>query len=365
MNNKLSRIIVILLAFMMLFELSACGKEELTYSTGGLEEVSFEESMDEQPDRAVVRGTDPIYQSVTDRLDGTLLTSDFYMYRDTLSEDYKKAYDLLRAGILKCEEVINMTVPVKKEDARTLFQAVLYDSPELFWADCKFRYAINNYGDVTKFLPTYNELAKDLEGNRKKIEEAIAQPLADMWSLDSEIAKVKYAHDYLTNQLSYDLNAPNNQNIYSSFVGKKTVCSGYTRAFQYMMQKMGIPCSYIVGTAGEKHAWNIVKINGEFYSMDVTWDDPINGREGKYYYSYFNITDTEIAKDHTRDAFSALLPVCSGTAMNYKNAFGGNANGTNFASIHGELPEGYGAGGGFLGAPETTPDTTGNPYIAN
>lgn len=372
----MKRLIAALILLCMLLSLCACGKTEepvapaapaeetLDLAFGGLEDFTSEEELDENPDRAITRGTEPIYQSVSAQLDGTWLTPEFYFYRETLTDEYKQAYDVLRAGIMNADETINMTVPVLKEDAMSLYKAVLYDSPEIFWIDCKFKVSTNNYGQVTKIKPVYNELAKDIEGNMKKIEEAVAQPLADMWSLKTDIEKVKYAHDYLTKLLSYDVNAAYNQTIYSTFVNKVTVCAGYSHGFQYMMQKMGIPCAFVVGYAGEKHAWSLVKIDGEYYSMDVTWDDPRNGKENTWYYTYFNLTDEAIGKDHTRQDASTKLPAATGTKMSYANYFGGKANGTDFASIHGELPEGYGGKGGFIGKPEeTTVDTTGNPYL--
>ena len=48
------------------------------------------------------------------------------------------------------------------------------------------------------------------------------------------------------------------------------VCAGYAHAFQYCMQKLGIPAAYIVGYAGEAHAWNLLQLGGEYYCMDVT-----------------------------------------------------------------------------------------------
>ena len=55
--------------------------------------------------------------------------------------------------------------------------------------------------------------------------------------------------------------APDNQNIYSALVGKRTVCAGYARSAQYLLQKMGMECIYVTGTCanGEAHAWNQVK----------------------------------------------------------------------------------------------------------
>lgn len=332
--------------------------EGMELGTGLLEEEESVAELDENPDRSIDRAVTPIEPVPAEMLDGTLLTNKFYYYRSTLDETYQQAYDLIRSHLLKGTTKFSMTVPVKKEDFFDIYKKVVYDSPDLFWVEINgSRYSYNNQGLVTAFMPGYNDLAKDIEGNKKKLEAATEEALADMWSLSSDAEKAKYAHDWLCYKVSYDLDAPYNQNCYSALVKDTTVCAGYAHGFQYLMQKVGIPCGYILGYAeGGYHAWNIVKLDGKHYAMDVTWDDPINGKKGKYYYSYFNITDKKISKDHVREEVSAALPTAKGTACSYKNAFGGNSPGTDFDAIKGKMPEkktDKGADG-----------ASGNPYLS-
>lgn len=136
-------------------------------------------------------------------------------------------------------------------------------------------------------------------------------------SLPEDVEKVKLVHDYLTNTIQYVAGSPYNQSAYSAIVFGITVCAGYAHAFQYCMQKLGIPAAYIVGYAGEAHAWNLLQLGGEYYCMDVTWDDPLGNPPTTYYYNYFNITDAQISKDHTRTRFprSFLLPTEHATAL--------------------------------------------------
>ena len=370
-----SKITSFLLIVSLILSLAGCGSdagnttaapvedtvvmEGLEYGTGLMEEEESAAELDENPDRAIDRSPTPIEAVPAEMLDGTLLTDNFYYYRSTLDETYQQAYDLIRSHLLKGTEKFSMTVPVAKEDFFDIYKKVVYDSPELFWVEINgSRYSYNNQGYVTAFMPGYNDLVKDIEGNQKKMEQATEEALADMWSLSSDAEKAKYAHDWLCYSVSYDLNAPYNQNCFSSLVNGSTVCAGYAHGFQYLMQKLGIPCAYILGYAGGGyHAWNIVKLDGKHYAMDVTWDDPINAKKGKYYYSYFNITDKKISKDHVREDVSAELPAAKGTACSYKNAFGGNSPGTDFDGIKGELPEKINADNGTSGA-------EGNPYLS-
>lgn len=71
---------------------------------------------------------------------------------------------------------------------------------------------------------------------------------------------------------------------------------------------MGVPCYYCTGYAGENHAWNIIRLDGEFYNVDATWDDTTPNT-----YDYFNKTDNEFAPNHRREELSVYLPSCGGT----------------------------------------------------
>lgn len=116
-------------------------------------------------------------------------------------------------------------------------------------------------------------------------------------------------HDALASAVTYDLTADMNQSAYSALVNGKSVCAGYARAYQYLLQQLGIPCYYCTGYSGGDHAWNIVKLDDGYYNVDVTWDDANTLR-----YDYFNKTDADFASTHVRQNLSVYLPACNGTA---------------------------------------------------
>ena len=74
------------------------------------------------------------------------------------------------------------------------------------------------------------------------------------------------------------------------------------------MTQLGVPCYYCTGYAGENHAWNIIRLDGEYYNVDATWDDTTPNT-----YDYFNKTDQEFAPTHMREELSVYLPSCTGT----------------------------------------------------
>lgn len=113
-------------------------------------------------------------------------------------------------------------------------------------------------------------------------------------------------HDYLVNHTRYDYQnyvkgtLPNEAfTDYGALVLGSAVCSGYSKALYRMLNLAGIQ-NYIVKGYGDNvlHTWNIVKVDGKFYHVDSTWDDPVWVKD-TLTYDYFNLTDTQMAKDHT------------------------------------------------------------------
>ena len=105
--------------------------------------------------------------------------------------------------------------------------------------------------------------------------------------------KVKSIHDYIANNAEYDtsISKSNIFDAYGALVTGLCVCEGYAEAFKLLCNREGIPCITVVGTGGGgAHKWNMVQMeNGEWYTLDATWDD-----QTQIYYSYFLIgSDTK------------------------------------------------------------------------
>jgi len=133
---------------------------------------------------------------------------------------------------------------------------------------------------------------------------------------DNELA----IHDYLVSNVKYELVDDAIYNAYDTLINGTAVCNGYAECFKTFMDMLGIECTAISGSAnGELHIWNLVKLGGAWYQVDVTWDDPINGK-GRIEHAYFNITDSDMAKDHTW--VSSNYPVATGAEHSYPNIKG-------------------------------------------
>ena len=254
---------------------------------------------------------------------GKALEDHHYFYRVTLEPRRKQVYDEIRSGLLDVDASIPITTEkVTIEEAFDLYQMVVMDGPELFYvsASCSAYYDRNGW--TTSIVPDYNQLSQDVSGASEAIRAATASAVEVMEELPSDIERVRFAHDYLTSHVTYVLPSPHDQNCYSALVNHRSVCAGYSRAFQYLLHHVDIPCAYLEGDANGPHAWNLVQLGGQFYAMDVTWDDPMGNHPDRFFYTYFNLTDAEFEYDHTRGPLARMLPRAMGTVYSYSNWYG-------------------------------------------
>ena len=122
---------------------------------------------------------------------------------------------------------------------------------------------------------------------------------------DYDIAKA--LHDYLVLNCKYDMRLYSGDMPDVSYTANgallegTAVCAGYAKAYEALMDAAGIPCEYVSGYATGNHAWNVVEIDGEWYHVDTTWDDPTPDREGYVRYDYFLKSDDYMRQNlHTR-----------------------------------------------------------------
>lgn len=118
----------------------------------------------------------------------------------------------------------------------------------------------------------------------------------------TDYEKVKAIHDYIINLASYD-QTYKKHTAYNTLINKSSVCEGYAAAAYRLFTEAGIKCRIITGdTEGGAHAWNIVFVDGKWYNIDLTWDDPISSSgESILRYDYF-LKNQKDFSDHVRDA---------------------------------------------------------------
>ena len=229
---------------------------------------------------------------------------EIYIYYSFLDDNKKLVYKQIYENAIIYNKSVNLINTITVDELKTTIEALYNDHPELFYLDTNYTYKYNNQNEVVEINLQYNDLINNIEENKKKFDDRVNTIVAEAKTLSSDFEKEKYVYRKLLDETTYDKNATLNQSAYSSLILGKSVCAGYSRAFQLILQKLEIPTYYVLGTANEEHAWNIVKLSGEYYNVDLTWDD--TGRR----YSHFNITDKEISKTHERASVSRKLPKC-------------------------------------------------------
>ncbi len=240
-----------------------------------------------------------------------------YPYYDQLNETQKGLYTEFYSNALALNDTFIPNEDITAEDLETVFRCVFCDHPELFWLDTKYNYQyMEESKKIVSVTLNYNETAEDIEASKAAFNNSANEILVAAQQYSTDYEKEKYVHDALIAKNVYDLNSALNQSAFSAMCSGSTVCAGYARSFQYLLQQLNIPCYYVIGTSeGEDHAWNIVLIDGSFYNVDLTWDDCAS-EDDPYY--FFNLDDASFNEYHTRASLSTTLPNCTSTLLAHK-----------------------------------------------
>lgn len=127
---------------------------------------------------------------------------------------------------------------------------------------------------------------------------------------DAEKALV--LHDFLAANCEYGSHEESDTK-YGALVDGKALCTGYAKAYEALLQKAGVPCTTVVNST---HEWNLVEIDGEWYHVDVTWDDARGA--GQILHDYFLLSDDEIADDTHVDWYSGGIEAQSDHYRSYR-----------------------------------------------
>ena len=292
----------------------------------------------------ISRDARPIRRIVKQDVYGNILSEDFYFYRNTLSKSEQNLYDQIYANAVDLDPDFNLTTKIHSSKLRDIFDSVRMDNPDLFWLSTAYSYSYDNNDNVTSMTLGFYDMVNNLDSFKNDFYNCADSALEHIMGLDSDIEKVKHVHDLLTNINNYEF-GPLDQSAYSGICQGKTVCAGYASAFQYYMQRLGILSATLYGDAGESHAWSMVYLDGDFYEMDVTWNDPIGNPATTYYYDYFNVSSSKMAESRIRNDRSALLPKANGSIYSFSNWYGNdpgrNFDGLNYGKPKTNLPHLY------------------------
>lgn len=243
---------------------------------------------------------------------GLYFDSLFYPYYYLLDETGQAVYRQIYANANALNKTFMPCQDITVNALKTVFEAVYNDHPELFWLETSYDCKYSRSGKCIEITLQFSVTEEEMADFRNTFDTQVNRILYQAWSLPDDYEKEKYVHNKLLELVEYQSGAPMSQSAYSALVNGKTVCAGYARAFQYLMHQLGIPCYYCTGYSGENHAWNIIYLYGEYYNVDLTWDDTEPAT-----YRYFNKTDQDYETTHVRRSLAQKLPACEGTS--YRN----------------------------------------------
>jgi len=215
-----------------------------------------------------------------------------------LNDKEKVLYDEFKEAALQyVDEFYTSLKNVDFEDANNVLKAVVLDHLEIFWI--KNFSALEILGKIgtnksikMNYYYTKEEAIQINEELKDKFNEIINN--ANTYQTDYD--KIKYVHDYLIDNGTYVKYEKGEEGEYQSFISiirdGKTVCSGFSYAFKYIMDKLGIDCIIIADIntdedENESHMWNIVKNEEKWYNVDITYDDEISEGDGEISYMFF------------------------------------------------------------------------------
>lgn len=313
--------------------LNGCSYEELACEVRDYLQLNNEEQVllkDEDSGTVSARALEDVEQAPAEAVDGLKEEQTQAFHYNRLSEPEQKLYGEILYILQEHLEDIQISTTDSGE-VEKVFQCVLNDHPEIFYVEgyTLTRYALGEELKMMTLSGTYSMTPETIEAKKQLIDSYVNQCFASLPTGEgSQYAIARYVYEYLIENTEYDAGAPDNQNICSVFITHRSVCQGYAKATQYLLQKAGIEATLIMGTVqnGEGHAWNLVKLDGENYFMDTTWGDasyqmtegsvqnagslpPIN-------YDYLCVTTGQLSKTHTIEEV-VPVPVCTAMTDNY------------------------------------------------
>ncbi len=301
--------------------------DESSFPSGSDEQINSKNDTEELKPNKVDVSTEDEAKEISDNTDtgetGKKLTFDetYYPYFAMLNDRGQNLYKQIYANA----EAYNTDFAPIEEDATSseVYNAlisVLFDHPELFWLNSAMYTEYDYQGNVIKIALDFYDEFDAIESAKKEFESAADTLIAGAKELSSDYDKELYIHDQLVDKLIYKSGSLD-QSAYSAIVGDETVCAGYAKAMQYLMQELEIPTYFCMGWGGSYldgslHGWDIVKLDSDYYNVDCTWDD-----QDPEIYDYFNVTDSDNYW-HSRLWNSRYLPACNGTEYAYDNDAG-------------------------------------------
>lgn len=235
----------------------------------------------------------------------------------SLDEKKRQVYDRTVSALMRHETGVTFT----DEDALTfdeffdLYYLIYNDEYRLFYISNTIEYYVDpKTGYLKNVELKYNYNRLQAENMQQELDARCDEIMSAVTPQMSDYEIVKLIHDAIVTGCTYkevkDMNT-----VYGCLVNGEALCQGYSRSFMYLCGEAGIVSYGVFGEANGPHMWNIVEMDGEYYHVDCTWDDPDRG--DRIHYDYFGLTDSRIKELRETDEYTYDIPAANGTRYQY------------------------------------------------
>ena len=229
----------------------------------------------------------------------------------TLDNTHKVLYDKLVSAMLSCEKKITFTTDEKVtfQQLFDTYQLIYNDENRLFYISPTINYSTDpSTGYIKAMDVSYIFDIDKIPSMQAEVDKAADNILSMITPEMNDYEIVKLFHDYIIRNCTYDEKSANPNTIYGALVEKEALCQGYAQSFTYLCSLAGIDSLIVLGVANEPHMWNIVKMDNDYYHIDLTWDDPDRAKSpDSVRYDYFGLTDERIRELRQVDDYDLSL----------------------------------------------------------
>ena len=239
-------------------------------------------------------------------------------YYNLLNKDQQRAYYAMKEGLLKLET--SFAVPfLSGRELSEIYFMLRMDYPEIFYS-VKFRYRFYDGSDHVEMIPEYIFEKKKIKEHQQAMEARVKKLARQAEKLD-EKGKELFIHDFICQNITYDkLKKAYSHEIIGALGHGVAVCEGIAKAVKILCDALGIWCIVALSEANPqkgikyRHAWNVLRIGGQYFHLDATFDNSL-GSEELIRYDYYNLSDSQTYRDHEPSIYR--LPVCEESAKTY------------------------------------------------
>ena len=146
--------------------------------------------------------------------------------------------------------------------------------------------------------------AQDVAAMQVKLDQLVDQANT---LCQTDLEKVFYVHEWLVQNIAYDRehlsdDVQDDHNLRGALLEGTAVCDGYAKTYALTLRKLGIT-GVLVTSKDIGHAWNMVELDGNWYQVDCTWDDPVDGSDqlGYCMHKHLLCTTEEMNTNHNDD----------------------------------------------------------------